>query len=238
MSEWPHLLRHQSAAMPTVVLLTEFMGTEHAFAVPLRVPELFQGRFSNALLQSHFFLAELCLPCCELCGYQRNEDGLYTENNFWIRTAALLHRKPYHQEYYPTPCFYLWADSAGLLSPAMFCSLFDCAGWVMYMMIIFHHFSNFPQLMTISCLSIFGSQCLGDLKIHINGEESGLVDLSELKDNQMRLKLEKLFNRKQIAPNTVCSQKHCSTLLKSVNHSCLYFLMILTSNHRAQFCCF
>jgi len=106
------------------------------------------------------------------------------------------------------------------------------------MMIIFHHFSNFPQLMTVSCLSIFGSQCLGDLKIHINGEESGLVDLSKLKDNQMRLKLEKLFNRKQIAPNTVCSQKHCSTLLKSVNHSCLYFLMILTSNHRAQFCCF
>lgn len=44
MSEWPHLLRHQSAAMPMVVLLTGFMGMEHAFAVPLRVPELFQGR--------------------------------------------------------------------------------------------------------------------------------------------------------------------------------------------------
>lgn len=71
----------------------------------------------------------------------------------------------------------------------------------MYIMIIFHHFSNFPQFTTISCLLIFGSRCLGDLKIHINAEESGLVDLSELKDNQMHLKLEKLFNRKQIVLN-------------------------------------
>lgn len=63
----------------------------------------------------------------------------------------------------------------------MFCSLFDCAGQIMYMIIIFHHFSSFPQFMAISCLLILGSQCLNNLELHINGEEAGLLDLSEHK---------------------------------------------------------